>query len=354
MESYYEHSSISQSQLKSLLISPKAFTNEREAELYFEEKTHFIIGSAVDCMLTQSMEIYNQTYHVSNLNSKPSDTIKSIINMVFDNAVQHYGSRLGNINSEDYKELIIDACDNHAYQSRWSEQTRINKICENYEYWEDLKASQGKIVLSQEEFNLINTIVMSLRTNEATSVYFNAPEIHYQVPIYFEYMDVGCKALLDMVIFDRKAKTIQPIDIKTMGDYTITFPKSLRRRRYDIQAAFYTEALKYLYPDYTILPFKFIVESTTDPGQPLVFTCDETLLDIGKNGRECIYLKGDVLDTLYPDNKKTVYYQKLEDIKGFVQLLELYKYYSTNGFEVDQVVRENKSELQIDWSGIIV
>ena len=77
-----------------------------------------------------------------------------------------------------------------------------------------------------------------------------------------------------------------------MGDQTIYFPKSLRQRRYDIQAAFYTEALKSKkeYETYKILPFKFIVESTTNPGNPLVFTCNQELLEIGKSGRNAYNL----------------------------------------------------------------
>lgn len=274
--------------------------------------------------------------------------------MTFDNAIEHFGIELRSINDADYYELIVDACDSHGYYSNWNEQTRVNKIIEHWQYWEDLKTAYGKIVISQEEANLIDTIVMSIRTNEATSKYFNYEEIQFQVPIYFEYEGVECKALLDMVIFDRKNKKIIPIDIKTIGDDTINFPISLRKRRYDIQAAFYTEALKWLYPDYEILNFKFIVESTTNPGNPIVFTCDKTLLNIGKYGREQMYLYADVKSPLGFAGQANKPYARLQEIKGFHQLIELYKYYTTYGFEKDQVVRENDSELLLDWSGIIV
>lgn len=345
MTSYFEHPAISQSQLKCLLIHPRAWTNQRESELYFEEKKHFVIGSAVDYYLTQPDKEFSEKYHISSLQNKPSDTIKSVINQLFDTITEQFDIKdIGNITYSGYKLLILQCCDAHEYQMNWKEQTRINKICEHYEYWEDLKQAYGKTVISQEESDLIDKIVMSLRTHETTSKYFNKAEIKYQVPIYFDYLDVQCKALLDMVIFDRKNKTIQPIDIKTMGDYTLNFPKSLRKRRYDIQAAFYTEALKWLYPDYKILPFKFIVESTIEPGQPLVFTCNSSLLEMGKNGRAEKHLVDDLGEV----------YQRLQEIKGFTQLLKLYKYYSTNGFELDQVSKENNSELTLDWSGIIV
>ena len=208
------------------------------------------------------------------------------------------------------------------------------------------------MILSQEEYDIISQIVMSLRTNEYTAMYFQQSsntEIQYQVDIYFDYEGVECKALLDMVIINHQDNTIQPIDIKTMGEDTLNFASSLRKRRYDIQAAFYTEALKSVYPGYTILPFKFIVESTTNIGNPIVYTLDESLLEIGKFGRPQIYLSGEV-----SENGSVKRYGRLDEIKGFHQLIELYKYYTDNGFEIDQIVKERQAELSLDWSGIIV
>ena len=352
---YYENPAISQSKLKLLLSNPRLFNTVEEPEMYFEEKKHFVIGSAVDCLLTQSQEVFNSTYHISNVQNKPSDTIKSIINQVFDTVKELQETRSNYIASiTDYSSLILKACNSHEYQSRWNDQTRINKVCEAWEYWEDLKQAIGKQVLSQEENDLISQIVMSIRTNPATSKYFNPKSMHveiiFQMPIEFTYEDVECKALLDMVIIDHKNKTIQPIDIKTMGDYTINFPKSLRQRRYDIQAAFYTEALKskQVYETYEILPFKFIVESTIEPGTPLVFTCSDNLLQIGKYGR----LPYKLCDKPYVSSEY-ITYMKFDEIKGFHQLIDDYKWYLENGFEKSRKVVEAQDEFNLDWEGII-
>ena len=353
MQEYYDNPAVSQSQLKTLLIHPKAFREERESSLYFEEKEHFTIGSAVDFCLTQPDKEFSEVYHVSKLQNKPSDTIKSIINQVFDICVKEFSiENLVNIHA--YYNIILNCCDNHNYQNRWNEQTRVNKICEHYEYWEDLKTSYGKTILSQEEKNAIDTIVMFLRTSEYTSVYFNAKDIRYQVPIYFECEGVDCKALLDMVIFDHELKTVQPIDIKTLGDNTLNFPKSVRRRRYDIQAAFYIEALKYMlslyYSDYRILPFIFLVESTTNPGEPLVFRCTPSLISIGEQGRPQLYLKGEIADKT---GVSDVEYSRLPKILGFRQLLNLYKHYLKNGFNKDRQIESNSGSFLLDWSGIV-
>lgn len=354
-QEYRAHPAISQSQLKLLLgPDPSLFNTVREPERYFEEKKHFIIGNAVDCQLTRPIEEFNQKFHVSTLQNKPSDTIKSIVNQVFDEAKRLHSTDLSTIGRiQGYFPYIIDACNDHEYQMRWNEGTRINKVCEAFEYWEDLKLAEGKQVLSEEENNLISQIVMSIKTNPVTAPYFQGSgniEIRYQVPIFFIKLGVECKALLDMIIIDHSKKTVQPIDIKTMGDHTMYFPKSLRQRRYDIQAAFYTDALlsRIEFQDYEILPFKFIVESSVNPGNPLVFTCDKTLLEIGKYGREAIKLKGVSMTKLV-----NIFYGKVEEIKGYMPLLDDYKWYIENGFDQSKKVTQSKGEFEINWNGII-
>jgi len=355
VEDYYINPAISQSQLKLLLgPDPSIFNTIQEPDLYFEEKKHFIIGNGVDIQLTRPIEEFNQKFHISNLQNKPSDTIKSIVNQVYDRVKETYP----NIETiQNYNNAILDACNDHNYQPNWKTETRIAKIIEAWEYWEDLKQAEGKVVLSQEENDLISQIVMSIRTNPTTSKYFETSkdvEILDQLAIYFSYCDIDCKALLDRVIVDHKNKTIQPIDFKTMGDQTIYFPKSLRQRRYDIQAAFYMQALfqwciqqdKYL--DYKILNFKFIVESTVNPGNPLVFTCSSELLDIGKNGRQPYKL----CDKPYISSEY-ITYMKFDEIKGFHQLIEDYKWYMENEFEKNRKIVESQGEFQLDWNGII-
>ena len=100
--------------------------------------------------------------------------------------------------------------------------------------------------------------------------------------------------------------------------------------------------------DYKILPFKFIVESTVNPGNPLVFTCSDELLDIGKNGRQPYKL----CDKPYVSSEY-ITYMKFDEIKGFHQLIEDYKWYMENEFEKNRKIVEAQGEFQLDWNGII-
>ena len=354
MQEYRQHSSISQSELKLLLGPvPSLMQTVENPDMYFEEKQYFIIGDAVDCQITRGLEEFNKKFYISTLENKPSDKIKSIINQVFDHVKEVYNP-IEEITK--YSDAILDACNDHEYQVRWGDQLRINKVCEAWEYWESLKDAEGKVVLSQEDITLIDTIIMSFRTHPHTRNYFKEKDmikIFYQLPIYFNCKNLPCKALLDMLVINHRDKTVQPIDLKTMGDKTAYFPKAMRQRRYDIQAAFYTKALEswkeeHSLGDYKTLNFKFIVESTTNPGVPLVYTCTDELLYMGQFGREegNLYLK-------VPDSAETwedKLFVNYGEIKGYTQLLDDYKYYLEHGFEMSRKVREEKGELELDWN----
>ena len=134
VEDYYTNPAISQSQLKLLLgPDPSIFNTIQEPDLYFEEKKHFIIGDGVDIQLTRPIEEFNQKFHISNLQNKPSDTIKSIVNQVYDLVKEEVGSLADKGLLRDHTFEIIDSCNDHNYQPNWKIETRIAKVVEAWE-----------------------------------------------------------------------------------------------------------------------------------------------------------------------------------------------------------------------------
>ena len=153
-----------------------------------------------------------------------------------------------------------------------------------------------------------------------------------------------CKALLDMVVIDDELQTVQPIDIKTTGEYPENFHRVAKRFRYDIQAAFYTLALSYAYPEYTILPFQFLVESTVASaiGTPLLYTCTESDLLIGRYGGKYI-TEVSIATQLFTHTKYT-------DILGFEDGIREYKKQLQSKLDIPyKLVEEPERELSI-WT----
>lgn len=367
IDTYFESTALSQSSLKKLLggIGPYLAVGKEDKSLYYEEKGSFIIGSAVDMILTGEEGEFKKKYHISNLDKKPSDAEMSIMNMFFDDVLKlNPDGKLGTIN--DYPGSLDYAIKSSEwYGGAPGEKRTIGLISRCEPYFADLKASIGKQILSASEDKLIKDIVLSLKSNSVTGPYFNRREIlndpynktvYTQLPIYFNYRGVYCKALLDMLIVVKdendKVKLVIPIDLKTMMGSTLKFLSSVKSWRYDIQAAWYTEALLSDNSSFelegqitkeNIQGFTFIVESNTYPGQPLIYQMEQDMLDIGKHGLK--ELSVSTPNHSFPQIVK-------QATLGFEDLLDIFIYQEANDWKEEKVITDNKGILKLSWNGI--
>lgn len=355
IDKYFESEALNQSTLKILDKGLQTFLDHQKAEkegkvskrnFYYEEKGGFIIGSALDVLLTGEEGIFDKLFYTSNLSNKPSDVEMSIITMVYDSVTDKDVKDL-----ENYPELILKAATIHNWQARYKPETKVNKLVEaGNDFFNELRIKGDRQLLSVEEKTTIDKIYDSLISHSRTSKYFdrqkieqdNNIKIYYQFPLYFKLNGIECKALFDILVFmeTENGPIILPVDLKTTYEPTIKFDRVLRKFRYDLQGAWYTIALKTVYPDHKIANFKFIVESSTNPGKPLIFEMSNSLLEIGTSGRKAIYTE-DRLVQLKPE------------IKGVIPLIKDYKYYSDTGWIEEKVVSENAGILTLNWDGII-
>lgn len=353
IKAYFERPEVDQSRLKRLILGLEGFLDDRESKLYFEEKESFIIGSLVDCKITNREEDFDKQYHISTLIEKPSDTLKSIINYVYDKSLELSTDEETWKNSQlsDYRDLILESINLHNYQPTYKEQTKIDKVVACSAYFNDLQLSAGKQVVSLEEYSVAETVSQSLvtipiiegciRDYPESSVEFNEFDVYFQLPIYFTYKGVKCKALLDILIVDKVNNEYWIIDLKTMAGRTSDFFNSVMKYRYDIQISFYREAVMSKFgigkEKTTCL---FAVESTIRPGTPIAFACNEALLTQGEMGRGPIAL-GDVV--------------LRQEIKGFSQLIDTYLYHESKGFVEDKIaeVAREKGLLTLGVNGIV-
>lgn len=369
VEDYFNSPAINQSRLKLLPKGVDYFNSvreESEAEvMFYEEKTHFILGHAAEMKLQNGIQDFEDTYHMSDI-TKPSDKLMSITQQIFDlqSRVKELNEPFPLLTDEKIKQDIIDAISFHEYYPKWGMDTKVNKVkTECTDYYNDLIRAFGKQILDLDEAVIIDAIVNSLQRSQRTSRFFNeeeTPDIdyYYQLPIYFTYLGVECKILIDILEVDHIKKTLRVIDIKTLGDFTLRFPSSLRKFRYDFQVAFYTIGVNRWkktiteIEGYQILNPQFIVE-TTKPGyqgNPLLFTCSDQLIDIALYGRK-LYATSE-----HYDDRNMLISQPIQtsELFGVVETVELYKWHLDNGFEVDKIVRENNLTLSLDWEGIVL
>lgn len=286
--SYYEVDALSNSKL-STILTPHIFFSKSEKL----ESRALLIGSLVDCLLT-SPEDFDKLYYMSN-SKRPYGKLGKFIEKL---------AELGEITEESLSEAYTEA----GYQIS---PKAVNKIFysspDNLDYYAALRNSEGKTVITEDEYKIAFKCIDSIRRSEWSKIYFEKPleiegkELLHQIPIYFRYGDRDCKSLLDGILIDHDKRTIQPFDLKTTGSDVYEFEKSMLTFGYYRQAAFYRLALLYnaiqnenylaklMKQRYKLLPFRFVVVQTTPnvDAPSVVYEVSERDLECGLKGCDC-------------------------------------------------------------------
>ncbi len=280
-QTYLDSTAVSQSRLKKILIHPTEYLNSSYDTEFDEPKANIVVGDAVDILITQSEDVFHERFHISNV-ERPSGQMGDFVWELFINR--------GNPEAAEI-----------AYSTVGFKRDSFDKVLERFkvegkEYYDVLLAGETKTVITSQQLVQIYSIKDSLLNHPYTAKYFQQNEryeVHYQVPIEFEYNGVACKGLLDMLVVDKEMGYLYPIDIKTTNLKTTNWLSMFWKLRYDFQAAFYVNGLflgNYCqkYNCTVIKPFKFIVESQSSPGTPLVFEAGLPIIDFGRFGGRMI------------------------------------------------------------------
>jgi hypothetical protein len=318
MEQYFTSEGLSQSELKKYLSHPRWIGKEKVDELYYNEDLHLTKGSLLDLYVTQNdiaEEVFQKHYCLTE-DFKISDKVKSIIHRIFDLTNEE-----SLINVE--REYVLFACDEHEYflnrkKENIFDDKRYDLILNeevHHTYWNFLRVSGGKILISQEEYDKILLMTNSILSNKFTSEYFNLDSVKFQVPLYDRYncedSIIKRKGLLDMVSIDEKNGIIYITDLKSSGQSLSSFISNIFRWRYDIQGDWYSDLLASsldLHSEMKIV-FQIIACSFVEPTYPEVFRFSPEILAEAKFGN--------------PDKFKV----------GWQELLKRYIFHSKYSFE---------------------
>lgn len=325
IKTYYESRRISNS-LLTRVANPKLFQKLKDVS---EETPALRIGSALDCLLTDP-DRWDSEFIVLDI-EQPTGKIGKFVSSLPPGITKQ--SPL-----EDFQAAYEIADYNRSLE--WVVDF-FWKTPEAHSYYNSKQISEGKKLLSVSEYLGVMKAKESIMENDFTSRYFFPQfvqhELLHQTPIYFNYENVECKALLDGILIDHKEQTIQPFDLKTTGKSVYEFRESFLFFGYYRQAAFYEVALKtpespissYLKRGYKLNDFIFIVvESSKDSLNPAIIY-QTTPFD-----RYC-GLYGGVI------NKKTY--------KGVNRLIEEYLFYSENNlWDLPKDLLESQGRLVLD------
>ena len=299
MIDYQTISALNQSTLKKILISPQEYIKAKERQLAKDESTeqHFVFGSLVDSLLTETKQDFDNKYAVVPDYTGVSETIAKIVKGVYDDMYEKTPTNL-----EDYPGEILKHCNYELYQSRWKDETRFKKIVEQgSKYFDILKKCGTRTIITESEYAKAVNCVMALRSDKFTGPYCQKKSSNDHIEIIdkhvvqFKYSGLEFKGEIDRIIIDHKNQTITPIDFKTTGKSVLNFENSFWHFRYDFQAAVYDLGLhldkserlqKYYQNGYSINRFLYIVVETHLNNNPMIFEITKTVLEVGIKGNK--------------------------------------------------------------------
>lgn len=252
-------------------------------------------GSMVDTMLTDGEDAFNERFFVATF-PKLTDTLTSITNALY----SMYGAECSHIyDIPDSK--ILEYLNDVQYQTRWKDQTRIQDViskCE--EYYSQLLLSDGKEVVSQEDYDDCLHCIQSLKESEATRWYFdlNSPwsnvKRYYQLKFKGSYNGINLRCMADLIVVNYDDKTILPCDLKTSSHMEYDFYKSFITWRYFIQSQLYWYIIRQnmdadpYFKDFKLLDYRFIVINRKSLN-PLVweYPDTQTITDVEYGETKC-------------------------------------------------------------------
>lgn len=330
-EEYREHPAISYSMLS---------TYEREGPKcipFLKDKKHseaMRFGSLVDTILTEPEEIENK-FLVADI-TKPSEVIATIVTNIY-----QICDKTTNDLTQINKDLILEQIKSANYYNNLKDDTRIGYILnQGKDYFALLALSEGKYLITQEEYNDGLSCVEVLKTHEFTNSYFEEndyfgkKEGHYQLKFLIDLPNfVNVRCMFDRILVNHEDKTITPCDLKTTGKDESSFESSFLNWNYWIQSNMYSMILQYIissddyFRNFTILPFEFIVINRRNK-TPMVWTDPNNLK------------RGDRIDN-YGNTHK--YWQKLYDEMKWHMRTGIYTYtkeaYDNKGVQTLQNIK---------------
>jgi len=173
---------------------------------------------------------------------------------------------------------------------------------ENQAYYNFLLTSDGKILMTQQDKNIVEGCSTSLRSHVVANklVFGEDLESHNEVEVYFQQHGVMCRSKLDRVVVDHANKKVTLVDLKTSSkdvygectkvadtgfltrDYHATgFMFSCLMYSYYRQIAFYENALRAEYPGYEIESF-LVAISTSGTGDIAVYKMPAAWVEEGQ------------------------------------------------------------------------
>jgi len=240
---YYKEKRVSSSSLKWFETSPLFFRKMLDKEIEQEQKRYFEIGKKIHMKLLEPLE-FEKNYIYLEYDTPKSENQKKFCEDYITYSSKNKLEKLLYAYKNNYSsdKLSDDKIGEKAEELRKSLSKYITYLKKRSDYKDILTYSDNKLINDIED--CVNSHIAAhslLKVSEEDKM--NGIEEYNENIIFFDFLGVECKSMLDRVVIDHKNKNIFLIDLKTtsnLGDFYHSFEEF----KYYRQMAFYWIALQ--------------------------------------------------------------------------------------------------------------
>lgn len=258
IKDYRQHDALHYSKLAALSKGYGTYVNKK----YWVDQFAMNHGNAFECLLTYKQH-FDELFYISNEDNYSRGSAKSVIKLVFDTLETYVPLNYS------LKDSLLLAASQEGYGGSWTEDRIWNSLLKLEVFYEDLWKAKGKTIISRVDYERIQHQVEMVKNHPFTS-HIVKSWTGFQVPNYFSYNGIESKRLYDAV------SETGLYDIKYTNGSVKDFNFSLRKFRYDIQAAWYS-----YHQDF---PLQFLVVSHVTNEPPLLYTLSLKDLTVAYEG----------------------------------------------------------------------
>ena len=317
---YKDSPAISRSFLKEVVMAGKSTSTQ---------DTDRGLGSIVDTCLT--MPDHADDFFAAFKGNAPTPTLSKVLV----NAMEHLlEKRRLTADITYHKDTVLRQTELDDFDQKKKPETRWASIVEKARDWWLFNVDQlgqGREVITAEDLSLGIRIADMAREHPVSRMFFTHLEgrdYYYQKAIYFEYLGVKCKALLDILIVSHVRRKLVITDIKTIFEATqeqIAF--QIKKFQYPIQPSFYEVAAESILEElgavgYEIeTNFLFIPKNIRDGGiyfKPVIWPCTTAMKHWARYGGKIMGSRTYAMEE-YPSQFG------IQEVMGWEEGLMLYK-----------------------------
>lgn len=274
-----------------------------------EDSKAATLGRMVETLLMEP-ELFDERFHLSTCMSTPTAMMLDFVEALYKHTVEATAED-GTI-TRNFEDMCRDAYADAGFKITFDAVMKKFIDSDAEIYYKEIREVRSKklTVVTTKEIENAEKIVLELKTNAITADIVNTTSDAYTSvynQLQIEGYEVGghkFKSMLDKVIVNHKAKTIQPYDLKCTWSVENFYEEYYLYRRAYIQGFLYICAVHHHFKQlvdegYQVLTMKFIVCDSTNYMNPLVY-------DMSKQADEAAELGFEHKGRKYPGVKDLI------------------------------------------------